>query len=199
MKKILVVFCLLAFIGNLVGQTTVTGTVMDANTNEGIKATVVVGKKSIETAVSGDFTINVGLKDSVLTISSKGYETSTRKVSKDPIEVYLVSSSMSMKAVQLTASIAGKNRKTPIVYTNVTGKDIRESLGSADLPTLFNNTPGVYSTQQGGGAGDARITIRGFNQRNIAVMVDGIPVNDMENGAVYWSNWFGLSQVTSFT
>lgn len=199
MKKILVVFCLLALIGELVGQTTVTGTVMDANTNEGIRATIVVGEKSIETAVSGDFTFNVGLKDSVLTISSKGYETSTRKVSKDPIEVYLVSSSMSMKAVQLTASIAGKNRKTPIVYTNVTGKDIRESLGSADLPTLFNNTPGVYSTQQGGGAGDARITIRGFNQRNIAVMVDGIPVNDMENGAVYWSNWFGLSQVTSFT
>ncbi len=48
----------------------------------------------------------------------------------------------------------------------------------------------------GGAAGDARITIRGFNQRNVAVMIDGVPVNDMENGWVYWSNWYGLSDVT---
>ena len=38
---------------------------------------------------------------------------------------------------------------------------------------------------------------QGFNQRNVAVMIDGIPVNDMENGWVYWSNWFGLDAVTS--
>ena len=28
-------------------------------------------------------------------------------------------------------------------------------------------------------------------------MIDGIPVNDMENGWVYWSNWSGLDAVTS--
>ena len=27
-------------------------------------------------------------------------------------------------------------------------------------------------------------------------MIDGIPMNDMENGAVYWSNWFGLDDIT---
>lgn len=36
----------------------------------------------------------------------------------------------------------------------------------------------------------------GFDQRNIAVMVDGVPVNDMENGQVYWSNWDGLGDIT---
>jgi hypothetical protein len=61
---------------------------------------------------------------------------------------------------------------------------------------VLNSTPGVYATQQGGGDGDARINIRGFNQRNVAVMLDGLPVNDMENGWVYWSNWFGLDAVT---
>ena len=72
-------------------------------------------------------------------------------------------------------------------------------MADQDLPMLLNSTPGVYATQQGGGDGDARINIRGFNQRNVAVMIDGIPVNDMENGWVYWSNWFGLSSVTSNT
>ena len=27
-------------------------------------------------------------------------------------------------------------------------------------------------------------------------MIDGVPMNDMENGQVYWSNWFGLDGLT---
>ena len=38
---------------------------------------------------------------------------------------------------------------------------------------------------------------RGFAQENITVMINGVPVNDMENGRVYWSNWNGLGDVTS--
>ena len=55
-------------------------------------------------------------------------------------------------------------------------------LGSQDIPLALNTVPSVYATGQGGGAGDARINVRGFNQRNVAVMINGIPVNDMENG-----------------
>ncbi|HTL80696.1 MAG TPA: TonB-dependent receptor plug domain-containing protein, partial [Bacteroidia bacterium] len=50
--------------------------------------------------------------------------------------------------------------------------------------------------EQGGGAGDSRVNIRGADQRNVGVMVDGVPMNDMETGQVYWSNWDGLSDVT---
>ncbi len=42
-----------------------------------------------------------------------------------------------------------------------------------------------------------RINIRGFDQRNIAIMINGVPVNDMENGWVYWSNWDGVGDATS--
>ena len=38
--------------------------------------------------------------------------------------------------------------------------------------------------------------MRGFKSENIAVMVNGIPMNDMEWGGLYWSNWAGLSDVT---
>ena len=70
-------------------------------------------------------------------------------------------------------------------------------LGSQDIPLAMNLVPSVYATNQGGGAGDARINVRGFNQRNVAIMINGIPVNDMENGWVYWSNWDGVADVTS--
>ena len=54
----------------------------------------------------------------------------------------------------------------------------------------------AYATNQGGGAGDAR-NVRGFNQRNVAVMINGIPVNDMENGWVFGQNWDGVADATS--
>ena len=50
---------------------------------------------------------------------------------------------------------------------------------------------------KGGGDGDSRINVRGFDQRNIAVMVNGVPVNNMETGWVYWVDWDVLSDVTS--
>ncbi len=106
-----------------------------------------------------------------------------------------VMKSLVIDEVIIVADVA-RSRETPVAFTNVLPKQIEEELAGQDIPMILNSTPGVYATAQGGGDGDARITIRGFNQRNIAVMIDGIPVNDMENGWVYWSNWFGLDQVT---
>ena len=61
---------------------------------------------------------------------------------------------------------------------------------------ILNSTPGVYATQAGSDDNGPSISIRGFKQRNVSVLVDGIPVNDMESGAVFWNNWFGLDLVT---
>ncbi|MCW8804657.1 MAG: TonB-dependent receptor [Ignavibacteriaceae bacterium] len=90
-----------------------------------------------------------------------------------------------------------KERETPVAYTNIDKEQMKFNLGSRDIPLVMNATPSVFATDQGGGAGDARINVRGFNQRNIGIMINGIPINDMENGWVYWSNWDGLGDATS--
>lgn len=104
--------------------------------------------------------------------------------------------STEIEEIKVIANIS-MDRKTPIAITKISAEKIAEELGSRDLPMLLNATPGVYATQTGGGDGDARITVRGFDQRNVGVLIDGVPVNDMENGAVYWSNWFGLDAITN--
>lgn len=103
-----------------------------------------------------------------------------------------------IEAVVITgvADIA-KDRKTPVAVSTIKEAQIVEKLGNQEFPEILNTTPSVYTTKGGGGFGDSRINIRGFANENIAVMINGIPVNDMENGAVYWSNWAGLSDVTS--
>jgi len=91
-----------------------------------------------------------------------------------------------------------KDRKTPVAVSTVKAAQIIERQGNQELVEVLNTTPSVYATKGGGGFGDSQIVIRGFESRNIAVMVNGMPVNDMEGGTVYMSNWTGLSDVTSF-
>lgn len=90
-----------------------------------------------------------------------------------------------------------KDRKTPVAVSTIKEAQIVEKLGNQEFPEVLNTTPSVYATKSGGGFGDSKINIRGFAQENIAVMVNGMPVNDMETGRVFWSNWAGLSDVTS--
>ena len=88
-------------------------------------------------------------------------------------------------------------RKTPIAVSRITAQEVALKVGNLEFPEILNKTPGVYATKQGGGYGDSRISLRGFDQRNTSFLINGQPVNDMENGWVYWSNWQGLTDVTS--
>ncbi len=102
---------------------------------------------------------------------------------------------MTLQDVIVSQSVAVQ-RKTPVAVSTVTADEITYKLGGQEFPEILKSTPGVYVTKDGGGFGDAKINMRGFQSANVAVMVNGVPVNDMEWGGVYWSNWAGLSDVT---
>ena len=145
---------------------------------------------------SGKYTIDVGASGQYgVTASFIGYSPLTSQVEVNDIvgtvNFILEVDVVTLSALEVLASRA--DEKTPVAYTTVTKADMEVRLGSQDIPMALNTTPSVYATQQGGGAGDARINVRGFNQRNIAVMINGVPQNDMENGWVYWSNWDGVA------
>jgi hypothetical protein len=86
--------------------------------------------------------------------------------------------------------------KTPVAFTEFSKEKLIEQLGSRDIPLVLNSSPSFYATNDGGGAGDSRMNVRGFDQRNISIMINGVPTNDMENGWLYWSNWDGLGDVS---
>ncbi len=90
-----------------------------------------------------------------------------------------------------------KDRKTPVAVSTIKEAQIVQRLGNQEFPEILATTPSIYATKGGGGFGDGRMNVRGFDTSNTAVMINGVPVNDMEGGTVYWSNWAGLSDVTS--
>jgi len=186
----------------VIAQHTVSGTVTDAATGDALPGAnvVVVGTNMGAAAASdGSYTItNVPAGSYTITASVIGYADVSQNVNVSgdvTANFSLETSALELSALEVLASRAGE--KTPVAYTNITKAEIEARLGSQDIPMALNTTPSVYATQQGGGAGDARINIRGFNQRNIAVMINGVPQNDMENGWVYWSNWDGVGDATS--
>ncbi len=197
--KILVMAFALATVLN---AGTIAGKVTDSKTGKGLAgANIIVEGTSLGAAAdaNGIYHIsNVPNGDYTVTASMIGFEKQSKAVKVTGVvnvNFTLSPSALQLSALEVMASRATRN--TPVAYTNVEKSEIEFRLGSQDIPMVLNLTPSVYATMQGGGAGDARVNVRGFNQRNIAVMINGVPVNDMENGWVYWSNWDGVADATS--
>ena len=162
----------------------IVGVVTDVNSNPLAGANVVVEgtDKGGVTDVSGKYTIDIGKSgDYDVTASFIGYSSVTNSVTVNDIvgtvNFLLEIDAVAMTALEVLASRA--DEKTPVAYTTVTKEEMEIRLGSQDIPMSLNMTPSVYATGQGGGAGDARINVRGFNQRNVAVMINGVPQNDL--------------------
>jgi len=184
-------------------QATISGKVIDASTNEALPGAVITAMegKGVATDLDGSYSIKLERGTYTLRASYVGMEPMELQVvvsNENQTIDFAMLSGAAMSEVNVTADMA-VGRRTPVAFSDISSIKIKEELASRDLPMILNTTPGVYATQSGGGDGDARVNIRGFNQRNVSVMVDGIPMNDMENGWVYWSNWFGLDNVTQKT
>ncbi len=198
---ILIVTLFVTFSSFSQGGNEIKGNIKDATTGETIIGASVMyaeGKGAV-TDINGNFSIKLDSSGTYnLTISYVGYETQKQKVKVAGKPVFLSFSlaTTTLNEVEVVADVA-RTRETPVAFSNVSQQQIEEELGARDLPLVLNSTPGVYATEQGGGTGDSRINLRGFEQNNIAVMVDGVPMNDMENGQVYWSDWLGLKDITS--
>lgn len=174
------------------------GTVSDDISGESIIGVNIVYNKGLGVVsdVNGNYTVQLPYGNYQLAISYVGYITENKEVtiSAKPVKLDIKLQIVTLSEITIVGDIA-RQRETPIAFSNIPTLKVQEQLAGRDIPMLLNSTPGVYASQVGGGDGDARVTIRGFSARNVGVLLDGVPVNDMENGAVYWSNWFGLDAV----
>ena len=188
-------------------QYLIKGKLVDAETNESlIGATAVIDGTTIGAATDFDglFEINSPSNGNVhLVFRNVGYDEIKKSVKVTAATTNLGTISLNPTAVGLDnvtviASVVRADRQTPIAVSNIRLDVLEEKLGNQEFPEVLKQTPSVYATKSGGGYGDSRINMRGFDTNNIGVLVNGVPVNDMENGKVYWSNWAGLSDVTQF-
>ncbi len=83
-------------------------------------------------------------------------------------------------------------------FANVTVATISESElesdeESADISGILQSSDDIFVSTAGYTFGDAKFRIRGFDSENSMVTMNGVSLNDMESGRVYWSSWGGLN------
>ncbi len=199
--KIMLVTLILLSVTLFAEDRTISGVVKSSQTGEALIGANVILKGTtfgFATDDQGKYEITAPEGKYTIAASYIGYESQEYDINlTNDMEVNFTLQDYEFSLSVTVISDRAKERETPVAYSDVSKKDMEFNLGSRDIPLILNTTPSVYSTVQGGGAGDARINVRGFNQRNVAIMINGVPVNDMENGWVYWSNWDGLGDATS--
>ncbi len=199
MKQLFALTALLFSFLQISAQTKVSGIVQDAVTGEPmIGATIMYeAGKGAATDLDGLFEFSLPAGTYQVEATYVGYKAQKQEVvvGTSQIRLEFLMESETMSEVEIIGDIA-IDRKTPVAFSNISPMKMREELGGQDFTMILNTTPGIQATQGGGGDGDSRVSIRGFSPSYVAVMVDGIPMNDMENGGVYWANWFGLDAVS---
>lgn len=206
MKKSLLLSLVLLLVGvSAFAQTIIKGKIVDATTGETLPGASVIlkgTKNAVLTSLDGSFTLKTTTTGSGnLVISYIGFLTKEVSVanSGEPENLDIIkleANSQSMNEVVISAGLA-IDRKTPVAVSTIRATEIESRSGNNEFPELLRRTPSTYVTKGSGGFGDSRINVRGFDTKNTAVMINGVPVNDMEGGTVYWSNWAGLMDVAS--
>ena len=198
--RILLTFLTILMVGSAYAQNTIKGKVVDSETLDPIIGATIITSKD---ATIGTTTNNQGYFEIVtsaneLHISYIGYkdETVYVKNAQDQIVVKLQPKSLTLSDVVVVGQYA-VDRQTPIASSTIWASEISSKLGNQEFVEIFKYTPGVHPNRQGGSWSDSQIYMRGFDNTNIAVMINGIPVNDLESREVYWSNWACISDVAA--
>ncbi|MFD0863320.1 TonB-dependent receptor [Sungkyunkwania multivorans] len=185
-------------------QGVISGTVVDGDLREPLPGATVMVKgtnNGTTTDFDGKFQLEVSSASGTIVVSYVGFTaknvafsaagnlgTITLQPGNELEEVVVIGSGI----IDLA-----EDRQTPIAVSTVTADVIQEKIGTQDITMTLVNTPSVYVSGQTGGFGDSRISVRGFGQDNTAYLLNGQPINSMEDGRMFWSNWSGMSDIAN--
>ncbi|HIP48341.1 MAG TPA: TonB-dependent receptor [Lutibacter sp.] len=184
-------------------QTQLSGKVVDDSGQPlpGADVLVVGTTQGTSSDFDGNFTFETTKSSGTISIGFMGFETQKLAFngSKNFGTVKLAASSESLdEVIVIGAGVIdlAKDRKTPIAVSTIGASEIKEKVGNFDLPELLTNTPSIQSVKRGG-YGDGQMYLRGFDQTNTAFLLNGQPINGMEDGKMYWSNWSGVLDIAN--
>jgi iron complex outermembrane recepter protein len=125
-----------------------------------------------------------------LSILAQAYCQQEKQEKADRDTLYLLA------PVVVTATQA-KERLTPVTFSDLTPQQIRDRYSMQDVPVLLSALPSITTySESGNGIGYNYINLRGFDQRRISVMINGVPQNDPEDHNVYWIDFPDLMAST---
>ena len=183
MKKL---FTLLFYLSSLLSQSIqISGLIIDNQTKLPVSdVNILVTNSGATSDIEGKFLLFAEESDSI-SFSHIGYKSIKLKTSEN-MNVFLHPTSLIGNSVNVSAyrAISGLS---PVSFSTLTQDEINLKYTAEDIPMVLASEPGVWAySESGNGTGYSYASIRGFDQSRIAVLFDGVPMNDNESHQVYW-------------
>lgn len=170
----------------------VKGKIVDSNTNNPLAGVLVSVKNltiSVQTDNEGNFTLrNIPPGDQVLIISLVRYLDKSMPISLTD------TSELDLGTITLTFNI---NEEVITNLISLTEDDLNEdNSGSENTAGLLQSSQDAFLNAAAFNFGQARFRARGYDSRDGAILINGLPMNKLLDGRPQWNNWGGLNDVT---
>ena len=191
MKKYLLFFYSILFVTQLNAQNYfVKGQVIDADAQTsliGVKVSVKDSPTHTFTDGAGFFQLEVAAQNSaILTFELDGYELFERSLTLGNAKT------IDLGNVLFQSTSGGSS--VPTITLN--SGEIAGENDFQDISGLLTASSDIFASTVRFPFFAARFNIKGYNSDHTAFHLNGIPMNSLENGWVYWEAWSGLNDVT---
>ncbi|NVN94601.1 MAG: carboxypeptidase regulatory-like domain-containing protein [Bacteroidetes bacterium] len=185
-------FLLFLFLGAglMAQQGKITGNVTDQVTGKAISEAIVrVGTQQVTSDANGYYEIgglNYGEQTvTIIAIGFENYET-TVTVSATPVKI----------KAELASKSAAENDRKGITEVNLADLSTEDEGKDQSVSGLLHSSGDVFTSTASYTLGALYFKVRGYDGENFATYMNGINVNDAENGRASWSEWGGLNDAT---
>jgi iron complex outermembrane receptor protein len=177
---------------------TLSGVVRTADLVPVAGATVEVeGQPAVLTDAQGRFRLEVPGGGCRLRIAHPGFAPAARALVVDAdipgIDVVLVAVPYRYEENVVVRAVRAEAR-APVTTTNLDRETLAARNLGQEVPALLLTTPSVTQyADAGSSSGYSYLSLRGIQQTRLNVTLDGVPLNEPEDSAVYFSNYGDLA------
>ena len=189
------ILCFLLAITTSLFAQNITGKVLNKETQDpivGANVYIQESNKGTVTGTEGTFSLEVSDDSEMLTISYVGYKTKQVPIGKD-LTIYL-SPRIDLEEIVIQAVRA--EEKDPVAQSVVQQQEL-EKVYNGEQPTFYleDLTPAIFSYSESGTklANYGSMRLRGISQERINMTLNGVPLNDMIDHGVFFSNFTDIS------
>lgn len=183
-------FCLMMLSSfSVFSQVIVEGTVTDNQTGkwlQGVKVFVEGTSYESTTDNDGYFSFELPRGQYVFRFSLSGYIEKRMPVEVSDLEITLPTITLESDFVQEAEQLA-----------TISESELEDDESSADMISgLLQSSQDIFMRRAAFDFSSVFFKPRGYDSKDVTVLINGIPMNRIENGRAQWANWGGLNDVT---
>ena len=186
----------------LIAETvTISGKILSKTNNFPLSGVnVFIENSSVGTVslLDGSYEItNIPASEITLVFSSVGYAEKriTQFFEENTIINVKLSQTILDGPIISTLATLANSREAAITHSTLEKEAFDRRYDTQDIPELISDLPSVtFYSENGNGIGYNYLSLRGFDQRRLSIMVNGMPQNDPEDHNVYWLDFPDLAE-----